>query len=177
MSPFPLTSDFYYKSVMSVSLQSEQPKIIRHLENVGRTIYFMRLRDLNDWPNRLFLASQKLRCTSNLRWADDSERHRVSLCGPNSKQGLAYFCAWGPDCERIHDLFDQKLIEAESDPANNGSLVITTWHDQTIEEAVWYSLYLSVGAGKYGPSCRSWIIVPVERTDWAEEALELAKRL
>jgi hypothetical protein len=162
---------------MSVSLQSEQPKIIRHLENVGRTIYFMRLRELNDWPNHLFLASQYFGVLLICDGRMIPNASVFAVADRIIKQGLAYLCVWGPDCERIHDLFDEKLIEAESDPANDGSLVITTWHDETIEEAVWYSLYLTVGVGKFESTCRSWIIVPVERADWAAEALELAQRL
>ena len=29
------------------------------------------------------------------------------------QEGIAYLCVWGPDCERVHDLFDLECIPDE----------------------------------------------------------------
>jgi hypothetical protein len=50
------------------------------------------------------------------------------------KLGGVYFCIWGPDCERVHDVAD------ESD-AHPGATVMTTWHDKdSLEETLWFFL-------------------------------------
>ncbi len=65
-------------------------------------------------------------------------------------RGLAYFCAWGPDCERVHDLVDDAILRSEVDGPNylHGDderyPVLTTWHsEETLDEALWYLLQRS----------------------------------
>ena len=54
--------------------------------------------------------------------------------------GCAYVCCWGDDCDRVHDIFDQELIECELNGVSHGR-IMTTWHtDDTIEEFIEFSL-------------------------------------
>jgi hypothetical protein len=137
----------------------------------------MPLRELNDWPIRLDLSSRHFGVLLICDGRKIQNSTVFTVAERIISQGLAYFCSWGPDCERIHDLFDEVLVGDGSAPPHDDPIVMTTWHDEPMEEAVWYSLYLSVGAGEYETTCRSWIIVPVEMADWAEEALALAQNL
>jgi hypothetical protein len=54
--------------------------------------------------------------------------------------GLCYFCAWGPDCERVHDLFDQVIIPFEISAQNPlQKLIMTTWHErESLRKAAWF---------------------------------------
>jgi hypothetical protein len=51
--------------------------------------------------------------------------------------GLIYVCVWGPDCERVHDIFDEVHI-------GDGTVApeiewMSTWHDdEPLEEAIWF---------------------------------------
>jgi hypothetical protein len=137
----------------------------------------MPLRELNDWPIRMELSSRHFGVLLICDGRTIPNSTVIAVAERIISQGLAYFCSWGPDCERIHDLFDEALVGDGCEDAHDNPVVMTTWHDESMEEAIWYSLYLSVGAGKYETTCRSWIIVPVERVDWTQEALELAQRL
>jgi hypothetical protein len=48
--------------------------------------------------------------------------------------GCVYFCAWGPGCERAHDMFDNHCLEI--DP-----VIMTTWHsDDSLDEALYFFL-------------------------------------
>ena len=48
--------------------------------------------------------------------------------------GCSYFCAWGPGCERVHDLFDQECLFT---PA----VIMTTWHaKESLDGALWFFL-------------------------------------
>ena len=43
---------------------------------------------------------------------DDALKHLSALM---LQHGFVYFCAWGSDCERVHDCFDSQRLEPETD--------------------------------------------------------------
>ena len=60
--------------------------------------------------------------------------------------GVIYFCVWGPDCERLHDLFDEAYLEG-SHTANyvnrrtDRPFIMTTWHSGwTLDEMLEFFL-------------------------------------
>src|SRR5689334_281425 len=43
--------------------------------------------------------------------------------------GCVYFCIWGPDCERAHDIIDEVCFDAKP-------TIMTTWHSkETLDQA------------------------------------------
>lgn len=43
--------------------------------------------------------------------------------------GLIYVCIWGPDCERVHDIFDEVHVgDGASEPSFT---LMSTWHSDT----------------------------------------------
>jgi hypothetical protein len=49
------------------------------------------------------------------------------------ESGLAYFCVWGPDCERVHDQVDLERLPDEP----KGRVVMTTWYArESLSEAL-----------------------------------------
>ena len=49
--------------------------------------------------------------------------------------GCAYVCCWGPDCGRVHDLFDLAAID---------QTVYSTWHDdERLVEALYFAAFLT----------------------------------
>ena len=81
------------------------------------------------------------------------------------QKGLASFCVWGPDCERIHDLFDAAAIEL--DPEQTKGVIMTTWHDdEPLEEAISYFMNCAIPDEAYQRTCRDWIFAPVASSDW-----------
>ena len=49
--------------------------------------------------------------------------------------GLAYICTWGPDCERVHDIFDRSYVgDGTTEPTLD---FMSTWHSSgTFAEAI-----------------------------------------
>jgi len=46
-------------------------------------------------------------------------------------KGLVYLCAWGPECERGHDCFDDAIRKRELDGSpeqTSDATIMTTWH-------------------------------------------------
>ncbi|MCB9870138.1 MAG: hypothetical protein H6837_09795 [Planctomycetes bacterium] len=73
--------------------------------------------------------------------------------------GCVYLCAWGPGCERVHDIFDEILVGKDPDPADD-SVVMTTWHaDESLEDALWFFLRSTSPDERYEDSCRSSVVI------------------
>jgi hypothetical protein len=54
-------------------------------------------------------------------------------------KGLRYLCAWGPDCKRVHDIFDEVYVGDGNEPYKFN--LMTTWHaDDSFGEALWFFL-------------------------------------
>ena len=87
-------------------------------------------------------------------------------------KGLAYLCAWGPDCERVHDCFDEILSEADPE-STEADVVMTTWHDdESLEEALSYFANSAGAAANYAASCKDWIAAVIGNQDWQANVRE-----
>ena len=75
--------------------------------------------------------------------------------------GCSYFCAWGPGCERAHDLFDQECLFT---PA----VIMTTWHaKESLDDALWFFLRSSWPDDAYFETTRAALAITVGSADWA----------
>jgi hypothetical protein len=84
-------------------------------------------------------------------------------------EGLASLCAWGPDCERVHDLFDVAAHDVNS-KLSGDDVVMTTWHsDEAMEEALWYFVRASFVTDNFAKTCRDWIISPISNPEWEQQ--------
>jgi len=67
------------------------------------------------WPSELQIPSKRFR----LFVAADASRASVEVVSEFAqaalKQGMVYFCAWGPDCQRFEDIVDENVVGDELD--------------------------------------------------------------
>lgn len=78
--------------------------------------------------------------------------------------GLAHFCAWGNNCEQIHDLFDEEIVSLEIDQQSSidDNVIMTTWHkDESLKEALWFFLMTTSPTEKYYDECKTAIVLKV----------------
>lgn len=72
-----------------------------------RDLYFLSINGINEIPNDINLSSPNYVCL--IAW--DSQQSTVedisSVAESLIKNGGSYFCTWGPDCERMHDIIDE----------------------------------------------------------------------
>jgi hypothetical protein len=62
------------------------------------------------------------------------------------RRHCGYVSTWGPDCERVHDVYDKALLLAEYGPnklaASDRAFLMSTWHDkEPLDEALWFALH------------------------------------
>ena len=96
-----------------------------------------------------------------------SDAQLLNLADHLLTRGLAYFCAWGPDCERVHDLVDHAVVLRT---LRDGRLppVMTTWHAaESLEEAAWFLLNAAHPDPTLAPTCQARLGIAVANTSWA----------
>jgi len=81
-------------------------------------------------------------------------------------RGMAYLCAWGNDCSRVHDQFD---LERDPDEPENRT-VTTTWHsEEPLSEALWYFANVAYPDVSFELDCTDWVAISVANSDWEQE--------
>src|SRR4051795_13082871 len=62
------------------------------------------------WPDALKIPSKRFRLcvAADVRSIDTPKL--ADFGGMALKKGMVYFCAWGPDCERFHDIVDEVIV-------------------------------------------------------------------
>ena len=73
---------------------------------------------------------------------------------------------WGPDCERVHDLFD--LERSPHEP--RGRVVMTTWHSKdSLAKALWFFEHCAEPSEGFAEHCRDWVALSVANVAWAQQ--------
>jgi len=105
--------------------------------------------------------------SSNYADYSDSAKYLGWLAKKFVDAGCAYFCAWGPGCELMHDAVD----DASPLPDDADSVLMTTWHaDDSIEDAVLFALERATPAGLYEANCNAVILAVEDRNGWRRDA-------
>ena len=89
------------------------------------------------------------------------------------EKGIFWFCAWGTDCERAHDICDEVVCYKDVICGNDEStFVMTTWHkDEPLEEALWHVLYCTPPSDEYAADYCT-IVATVNNNSWSKEILK-----
>jgi hypothetical protein len=83
-------------------------------------------------------------------------------------KGLACLCTWGPDCERVHDLFDVVARDINSELSGD-NVIMTTWHAGVpMEEALWFFVHVAFVTEKFEKTCKDWIIATISNPEWEQ---------
>jgi len=104
-----------------------------------RDLFMIELDRIDDLPDDLQLPSRYFACF--LAWDASGVSHDVigAVAQKLVRQGAVYFCTWGSDCERVHDIIDEERVRV--DPTGE-SVIMTTWHrDERLSEAMWFLLH------------------------------------
>ncbi len=135
----------------------------------GRELFALSITQIQDFPELLVLPGPHfalfLACDARELPADAIHGLARSLIS----QGLVYFCVWGPDCRRVHDIFDHAAFEHEPHAADS-STIKTTWHEyESLDEALWFFLNNTFAADRYAKSCLSAVAVSIGNEEWSAQ--------
>jgi hypothetical protein len=129
------------------------PELKAYDEVSERKLYLLSLDRPEDVPERIALSSSRFVCL--IAWdatqssVDDIARVARKLLD----SGAVYISAWGSGCERVHEIFDEVIVESGLGE-DDDTVVMTTWHDdEPLAEAVWFVLRTAWPADGYEDGC------------------------
>ena len=137
---------------------------------LGRDLYVLDLATPHDLPNDMSMATPHFACL--IAW--DSSSASVDEIGNLAQRllaaGAVYLLAWGPDCERVHDIVDEAVV-GSGPPESTVDHVMTTWHSgEPLSDAIWFTLANSWPDEAYEQTCGSTLGIAIGRPEWALES-------
>jgi hypothetical protein len=144
-----------------------QPELISHCSVSDRDLYFLSVSSPSQLPENISVPSPHY----SVFLALDATKLNVeiisSIVRPLLHAGAVYFCCFGPDCERVHDIVDEEELLGLSLKSEDGSVIMTTWHDdETLFDALWFFVFNSWPDNKYFESCRAGIALSFGNPEW-----------
>lgn len=146
-----------------------EPELIAHDDLMERDLYVFALDSPEDLPANFPLASRRFACL--LAWdARSVEAARVGrLARGLLDLGAVYFCAWGPDCDRVHDIIDEEDVGPNPLPDSDSVMMTTAHSDEPLSEAIWFVLNNSWPDAAYEAECGSTLAIAIAAPRWADE--------
>jgi hypothetical protein len=139
------------------------------LERIGwdqvaeRSLFVLDAARPDDVPAVLAVEGQFV-CLLACDAASMAAREIAKLAARLLAAGCVYICTWGPDCSRVHDIFD----EADVARSPEGPWVMSSWHDDDpLDEAIWFLLFNAHPDPTFADGCRSAVGISIGMPTWA----------
>ena len=142
-----------------------QPRLITHCSALDRDIYFLSVSRPDSFPGRISVPSQTF--SVFLAIAPTGLDHTIisSIALTLLRAGAVYFCCYGPDSERVHDIIDEQIVQSAIE--EDGSVIMTTWHsEETLQDALWFFVTNSFPDDKYLNTCRAGVAISCGNSSW-----------
>jgi hypothetical protein len=102
---------------------------------------------------------------ADARALSDGALHRLAAW--LLRAGAVHLSAWGPACERVHDVFDDAVLFAEI-RSTEASVIMTAWLESDLDDALAYFLLCTAPAQDYAETCRTGVVLVIgDRPDWS----------
>src|SRR6266545_3152384 len=142
------------------------PELVGRSTAPTRDLYFAQLQDVGEWPEQIDEPTPHFVVLAMDARAVESDRI-ASFANRLIAQGMVYLCAWGPACERVHDIFDEVDIERGS---TGDAFLMTTWHEvEELDDALWFALFATNPGEDYIDTCRAVLAVVIDHPEWGEQ--------
>jgi len=145
-------------------------------EGSGRDLFLLSIPQPQDMPHELSVATARFVCL--IAW--DARAAGVEEISAVARQlldaGAVYVCAWGPGCERVHDIIDEER-DGPNPAATPDSVVMTTWHDdESLADMLGFVLAATVPDDAYADECGSTLGIAIGSAQWATEIRDAFSR-
>ena len=137
-------------------------------DNLARELFLVSLDSWNQWPRGLNLPSDHF-CVLLAGDASSADADAIgSLADAALDDGCVYLCAWGPDCDRVHDLFDLKIVERSiaAETPKSPPVMTTSHRAETLDEATEFLINAAWPDDAFAETCRSALIAVVGSSEW-----------
>ena len=135
----------------------------------------IQVSDLN-WPPALEIPTKRFRLFVAANITDVSTQTVSDFALAALNQGMVYFCSWGPDCERFHDIVDEVLVEDDIGERkfagpNASDVIMTTWHAKdSLEDAIDFFATSAAPTEGFAPDSDFRLVICVANQPWAAQA-------
>ncbi len=140
-----------------------QMQHLGHSETFGLELFSLSSSDFPSFPDSISVPTRHFVA---LLATDATDVDAAVLAEFSRKllgSGCVYFCAWGPDCERVHDIFDEECIDVEP-------VIMTTWHEEdSLDEALWFLVSRAFPDDGYQNTSRSALAISIGYPAWDEQ--------
>jgi hypothetical protein len=141
-----------------------QPEPIGRNGVSERDLFLLSAPRISDVPSSINLPSKYFGVLLACDARDIEDAVVVNLARSLVANGMRYFCSWGSDCERVHDLVDSVIIENDE---TEDSVIITMWFEEKdLDEALWQFLYVAFPANDYEADCQADLAIVIGNGEW-----------
>jgi hypothetical protein len=125
------------------------------------------------WPSPLDIPSRRFRLFVAADVTGTPTEVISAFAHAALRAGMVYFCAWGPDCSRFHDIVDLVIVQDELDDrlfvgASEADTVMTTWHEkESLTEALDFFITLAYPTDGFETDSNYWVAVSLDNAEWA----------
>jgi hypothetical protein len=138
-------------------------------EPSARNLFALSLETPESFPDGLTLSSPRFVCLLAWDSREVDEERIAAFAAKLLDVGAVYVCVWGPNCERLHDVFD-KVRDGTNPPQIVDRVVMTTWHSvEPLAEAIWFALRSTNPDEGYAEGCDSILGTTIGNLGWHEE--------
>ena len=143
------------------------PRFLGCHADTNRNVFLLSFDSLSPVPAIPKFGGKHFTCFCAMDATASATADLEKLCRSLLRTGCAYLCAWGPDCERVHDIMDE-LVVGEQPPQTYVGCMMTTGHaNDPLNDALEYFLDCTVPDSDYAPNGCDWaLIVSVGSPVW-----------
>jgi hypothetical protein len=135
----------------------------------GRELFLLSVADPRDLPQELSLPRGRFVCLVAWDARGVEEEQIATVARRLLDVGAVYVCAWGPDCERVHDIVDRERDRAQTG-AGEAPVTITTWHDsESLADVLSFVLTSTVPDDGRAREPASTLGIAIGSAQWASE--------
>lgn len=136
----------------------------------GRELYGLYLNSPKDLPDSLQMRSKYFACLLACDAASETNESIGNLASRLLDQGLSCILAWGPGCERVHDIFDEQEVCGRQGLIPDNATVMSTWHnDESLEEVLSFALATAIPDDFFMEETGSLLCLVIGRKEWYKE--------
>jgi hypothetical protein len=125
------------------------------------------------WPFALHIPSRRFRLFVAADVTSTTASIIAEFAHAALTSGMVYFCAWGPDCSRFHDIVDEVVVADDIGKRlfagpNEQDTIMTTWHEnEALDDALDFFVNCSHPTNGFEAASDFWFAMSVANSAWA----------